>query len=255
MAKALSIFLQPLAALWVLMILVLLWSLRRRYWRAAGGLFLAVAGLYVVGGTPLSTHLLASLERPYAEIQLARLPEADAVVLLGGMLSPSSRDVFGFHFDGGVDRAVTALEAVRQHKGRALVVGGGMNPRVPNLGEGEFLRRWMAHWKLSPVPVETLGACRDTRDEAERTRQLAAARGWRRIILVTSASHMRRAEATFRRTGLEVVCLPCDFEGLAGLETRRNWLGLAPHLNGFIHLERYLYERVGWWVYRWRGWL
>lgn len=254
MAKLLSQFLQPLAALWLLLVVVALWNLWRRRWLAGLGAALLAALLSVIGATDLPARLLATLEQPYAAVQLAALPAGDAVVMLGGQLTPSPNDVFGFEVDGAADRVLTAVEAVRQHKGRALVLGGGWNPDVPNPGEGELLRRWIVHWQVAPVPVHVLGACRDTRDEAERTRRLAETNGWRRVVLVTSAAHMRRAEATFRKTGLEVVCLPCDFEALAALQTvRANYL--VPGLRGFEMLHRYLYETVGWWVYRWRGWL
>ncbi len=254
MAKLLSNFLQPLAALWLVLVAAALWELWRRRWRTALGAALVAAVLSGVGATHWPARLLASLERPYGGVQLAALPAGDAVVMLGGQLTPSANDVFGFELDGAADRVITAVEAVRQHKGRALVLGGGWNPHVPNPGEGELLRRFVAAWQVVPVPVHVLGPCRDTRDEAERTRQLAETHGWRRVVLVTSAAHMRRAAAVFRRLGLEVVCLACDFEGLAALEAGRpNYL--VPGLRGFALLQRYLYEQAGWWVYRWRGWL
>lgn len=255
MAKLLAAFLQPIAALWLVLILAALWELRRRRWRSAAGAAGLAAVLYVIGATPLPATLLASLERPYAAVPLPALPAGDAVVMLGGMLAPSRQDVFGFQVDGAADRVITAIEAARQQKGRTLVLGGGVNPHVPNPGEGELLRRWIVAWNAAPVPVQVLGLCRDTRDEAERARKLADVQGWRRIVLVTSASHMRRAEGTFRRLGFEVICLPCDFEGMTALENRRRFLSWVPGLRGFEQLERYLREVVGWWMYRWRGWL
>ena len=93
-----------------------------------------------------------------------------------------------------------------------------------------------------------------TRDEALRTQALAEAQGWHRIILVTSAGHMRRSEAVFRKLGLEVIPFACDFAGVAGV-ANSSTLKPAPSVGGFLHLEAYLHEVVGWWVYRWRGWL
>ncbi len=254
MAKWLTNFLQPLALLWLGLVVAGLWELRHRRWRSAFGAALVATALSLVGATPWPAELLATLERPYAPIQLTALPETDAVVMLGGLAAPSPHDATGFEVDGAADRLLTAVEAVRQRKGRALVLGGGFNPLVPGPGEGEMLRRLVTRWNVAPVPVHVLGLCANTRDEAERTRKLAEAQGWRRITLVTSASHMRRAEATFRRVGLDVVPLACDFEALASLQGGSpNYL--VPGLKGFEFLHRYLYEQVGWWVYRWRGWL
>ena len=253
-ARVLDGFLQPLALLWLALLFYALLKLARRQWRLACCPLLVAACLYVVGATSLPASLLASLERPYAGVEIPSLPAADAVVMLGGMTAPSSTDVFGFHFDGEVDRVVTAIELVRQRKARALVLGGGLNARTANPGEGELLRRWIEAWNVPPAPVHVLGACQHTRDEAVRTRALAEAQGWQRIILVTSAAHMRRSEATFRRAGLEVLPFACDFDGLAALPWR--WEdSLAPSVPGFERLGRYLHEVVGMWTYRWRGWL
>ena len=92
----------------------------------------------------------------------------------------------------------------------------------------------------------------------ERLREvavLARERGWKRILLVTSATHMRRAAAVFRTTtGLEIVPVPCSFltqASIYGYDT----IDLVPQTPGFAKLDNYVHEQVGWWVYRWRGWI
>jgi len=253
-ARLLDGLLQPLAVLWLGVTLYGLVKLARRQWRLAGCPLLVAACLYALGATSLPAKLLASLERPYAGGELSSLPPADAVVMLGGMTTPSAEDLFDFDFDAEVDRVVTAIELVRQRKGRALVVGGGMNARIANPGEGELLRRWIELWNVPQAPVHVLGVCLNTRDEAVRARALAEAQGWQRIILVTSAAHMRRAAACFRRAGLEVVPWACDFDGMSSLPWR--WQdSILPSVSGFEMLSRYLHEVVGMWVYRWRGWV
>ena len=253
-ARVIEGFLQPLALLWLALLLYALLKLARRQWRLACCPLLVAACLYAVGATSLPASLLASLERPYAGVEIPSLPAADAVVMLGGITTPSSPDVFDFQFEGEVDRVITAIELVRQRKGRALVVGGGLDGRTANPGEGELLRRWIEAWNVPPAPVHVLGVCQNTRDEAVRTRALAEAQGWQRIILVTSAAHMRRAEATFRGAGLEVIPFACDFAGMAALPWR--WEDtLTPSVLGFQQLDGYLHEVIGMWVYRWRGWL
>ncbi len=254
MAKLLSEYLDPLAALWLALVALTVWRLSRRKWRGAFGSAAVAAFIYVIGATPIPASLLASLERPYAGVRAESLPTADAVVMLGGMTTPSTNDVFGFHFDGEVDRVVTAVELVRQHKARALVLGGGLNPATANPGEGELLRRWIETWNVARVPVHLLGLCQNTHDEAVRTKALADSQGWKSIILVTSAAHMRRGEALFRKLGVNVTCFACDFDGLTSLQ-RPFAAYLAPSPRGFELLAGYLHEVVGWWVYRWRGWV
>jgi uncharacterized SAM-binding protein YcdF (DUF218 family) len=254
MARFLGSLLTPLAAMWAGLVLFSLWRLWRRRWRSALGAAGLAALLYAIGATRWSAQLLASLERPYAGVRIESLPAADAVVMLGGLSSVSTNDLFGLQLDPAADRVIAALEVVRRGKARTLVLGGGWDKSTPNPGEGELLRGWIVAWGLSPVPVQVLGLCQHTRDEAVRTKALADAQGWTRIILVTSAAHMRRAEATFRRLGLEVACYACDFEGLTALQGPGRLLRV-PGVAGFARLDSYLHERAGWWMYRWRDWL
>jgi uncharacterized SAM-binding protein YcdF (DUF218 family) len=51
---------------------------------------------------------------------------------------------------------------------------------------------------------------RNTRENAERSARIVRERGWRTLLLVTSAMHAPRAEAAFRGAGLAVDVLPVD---------------------------------------------
>lgn len=255
LARVINEYLQPLALLWLALLFYVLLKLARRQWRRAWCPLLVAACIYVVGATRIPTSLLASLERPYVGGTISSVPAADAVVMLGGMTRPSTNDLFGFHFEAEADRVIAAIELVRRHKGRVLVLGGGMSPVIPNPGEGELLRPWIETWNVAPAPVQVLGVCLNTRDEAVRTRALAQAQGWQRIILVTSACHMRRAEATFRKVGLDVIPFACDFAGTAALPWRWEDALLPPSAIGFERLGQYLHEVIGVAVYRWRGWM
>jgi uncharacterized SAM-binding protein YcdF (DUF218 family) len=109
-------------------------------------------------------------------------------------------------------------------------------------------------WGAAPEATFDLGLCGNTHDEAVRMRELMQKHGWKRIFLVTSASHMRRAEGVFAKAGVPVVPVACDFQALgtppSGLLARP-----FPGLAGMEQLDLYLHEKIGWWVYRWRGWI
>ena len=136
LAKTLSLFLQPLAALWVGLVLVTLRRLGKRQFRSALCPALVAAFLYLLGATPLPASLLASLERPYAGVKAGALPPADAVVMLGGIAMPSTNSIFDFHLGPGADRVMAAIELVRQRKGRELVLGGGLDRVSPESRRG-----------------------------------------------------------------------------------------------------------------------
>jgi len=255
MVKLLTPLTEPLGLFWALVLLLAAWRLYRHEWRRAIGPLSLAVGLSFLECTKLPAHLLAGLERPYARTDLAQLPRADAVVMLGGVLSISTNDVFGFDLSPAADRAVMAAELVRRGKARALVLGGGGHgPGLTEPYEGQLVARWLSTWKTVSVPVYVLGNCANTRDEGQRTLALARAQGWQHLHLVTSASHMKRAAGVFRTLGLRVTCVACDFQGFSALEEPARF-SLVPGLGGLEKLGVYLHEEVGWWLYRWRGWV
>ena len=71
------------------------------------------------------------------------------------------------------------------------------------------------------------------------------------MALVTSPTHARRACATFERAGLPVTCVPAESRDLV-LEGPRALAGTEQRATAFA---QWLYETVGWWVYRARGWV
>lgn len=235
----------------VLCAVILLFRARRNLALVPG--VLAVL-LYATGATPLSPWLLATLEKPYAGVRPDSLAEADAIVMLGGLLAPSTNDLFAADFQPAVDRAIAAVELVRQDKARDLVLGGGVQKNgPPGAVESDYLLPWLNAWKLTPRRVHQLRNCVNTRDEALACKQLADERGWEKLILVTSAFHMRRAEGVFRAAGLDVTCFAADFNGLAGLENA-GWR-VVPTPGRLQAFDLWLHEIVGTWVYRWRGWI
>lgn len=93
---------------------------------------------------------------------------------------------------------------------------------------------------------------RTTRENAINTRPLLQARGINRILLVTSAQHMPRALATFRKLGIDAIAAPTDFE--ASRPTGYWLLRWMPSAAALERSSRALKEYIGIWVYRMSGW-
>jgi uncharacterized SAM-binding protein YcdF (DUF218 family) len=143
------------------------------------------------------------------------------------------------------------MELGRRGLGKVLVVGGSATVEPEVAPEPRLLRRWVETWEVSKLPLMDLGSCRNTRDEAVRSAELAREHGWTRIILVTSAWHLKRSEAAFRAVGLDVDPVGCDFMGTASLDRPSKWI---PQSQSMVVLQVWLHEVVGSWYYRVRGW-
>jgi uncharacterized SAM-binding protein YcdF (DUF218 family) len=105
----------------------------------------------------------------------------------------------------------------------------------------------MAHLGLEHELL-TVGPVRSTREEALLVAKLFRERGMRRVLLVTSPTHSRRAAAAFERERLEVVSSPAT-------ETRFDLERLSEPDERLFAFGTLLHERVGLQVYRWRGWI
>jgi uncharacterized SAM-binding protein YcdF (DUF218 family) len=243
-----------LALLWFFILasfLVLFW---KRKW-LAGLVCLIIAWFLFLMATEIPVWLVSSLEKPYARTSWNTVPASDAVVVLGGGNKPSQYDVFGFDLNAAADRFLTALELMRQGKGRVLVLGGGaytMNGK--RLTYSGLLRNWLEAWHMPGKPVFDLGFSMNTYEEALAFERLAKEQGWRSVILVTSATHMRRSEAVFRNVGFAATCVACDFQ-VFGRNVHTESLRWIPRKSRLDLFNLYLHEIIGEEIYRWRGWM
>jgi uncharacterized SAM-binding protein YcdF (DUF218 family) len=64
---------------------------------------------------------------------------------------------------------------------------------------------------VAPADLVVEAESRSTYENAVECRRLLEDRGIRKVVLVTEASHLRRAVGCFRRQGLEVVPCGCRY--------------------------------------------
>ncbi|QNP40689.1 YdcF family protein [Lysobacter solisilvae (ex Woo and Kim 2020)] len=237
--------LSPLS--WLLLAgVVLAWALLRRRLLLTLGAGTVVA-LALVAMTPLAANLLARpLERPFLAANGCSADPASVAVVLGGGISGSPRDAADFSVLNlasrrRVDRAV---EWWREGEGRVLVMQGGAPYRsLPALAE-----LMAAYARMQGVPsgalrVETGSG--DTRENAAGAAAMTPPLP-RRVVLVTSMIHMRRAQEVFRRNGFDVCPLGTDRRRLP---SRIPW-ALIPRTSALANTEVALHEWAGLAYYR-----
>ena len=250
-------FLHPLSLAWLLLTLWTIHQAWRRRWRRLilPGTAWMLFSLTLC--TALPSSLMRRLESPWLNVKIDSLPTSDAIVCLGGGTEPSVLEPAGIHLKDAGDRLLTAHTLFQQSKAPNLIFGGGTVKRGgQKLAESEGAR----NWELKNAPgtadknIIALEPCAHTRDEAVKTAAIAKEKGWKQIILVTSAYHMSRAKATFEKVGLTVIAAPCNFTSHRLRDDEIDWFHL-PGLAGPQVLSFWLHEEIGLLVYRWRDWL
>lgn len=139
----------------------------------------------------MSTH-----DAEHADVSLPPMRKwpkpADVLVVLGAKLRP----------DGTPGPALArrvAMAAALWRAGAAPVVMVSGGAPAGGLSEAAAMTRLLTgRHRLPPDAVVCEGASLDTLGNARESLALAAARGWRRLIVVTDGLHLRRALWTFR---------------------------------------------------------
>ena len=184
------------------------------WWRRASVLprvyvALLAAGYWFVA-TPFGANLLLRPVAP-AFVRIETRDAAggrDTVVLLGGGIATAT--VGGE--TAGVPTAASllrALESARVFKiigARLLIASGGMpRPARATMSESALLRRLVIEAGVPADRVVEESRSTTTAEQARDVRDVLQSRGIRRIVVVTSPAHMKRALALFRVAGFEAI--------------------------------------------------
>lgn len=211
----------------------------------------AVMLLFAAGNNWTAYTLVRSLENDYPALPMADIPEADAIVVLGGGLDLPHPPRRHPHLGSGSDRLLHALRLYRAGKARSiLLVGGNVFPQSGLEGESYYARRLLALWGVPDSAMVTETQSRNTIQNAEYSRAILDERGWEEVLLVTSATHMTRAVMAFRRAGIRVTPAPTDFLAVdANAPEALNWV---PNVGALLGTTHAMHEYIGRLWYRFR---
>lgn len=249
-AKLLHYLLQPLSWVTLLLLLALLRPGRHETWRR-GVTALALLLLMAIGWMPLPDALQRSLEMAHRAPPASDLGQYAGVVVLGGGLD-SAYKTQGHDepvLNDAAERMTTAIALLRQAPALRLVFTGGegdMTASGPS--EADRARQFFAQQGLDVKRITFENQSRNTYENAVYTAALPGVDKGQRWLLLTSASHMPRAFATFTHAGWNVTPWPTDYR--TGLHTP--WLRYSLS-EGATRWEAVLSEYVGLWVYRLLG--
>lgn len=263
LSKFLPIFFYPLGlACWLVIAALFVGrkpTLRRSRWQKSL-LLAAVLILWISSNRWVATGLARSLEWRYLPPE--PMPSAQAIVLLGG---GTEADIFprpSVEVNAAGDRVLYAAELYHQGKAPYIVVTG---KRIEWLGGGGSPTQEMAELLVRlGVPAEAIWQESDslnTYEDALYTRKILEEKGIRRIILVTSASHLPRSVPLFEHQGFEVIPAPTDYtvtqaewDELGNTSLAELLTGLFPSAENLSTTTRILKEYLGMAIYSLRGW-
>ena len=226
--------------------LLLAWRQRLRSSMALGAL--AFVWLWAWSTPVLSLWLRGTVEDLYPPLPVATVPQAQAIVVLGGGIAPPSGKSFEINLNAAADRVWFAARLFHAGKAPLVLVSGGSDPERDAYSEARASAIFLVDLGVPAQTIVLEEASRNTRQNAAFSAALLKARGIKHILLVTSALHMPRAMALFAAQGLQATPAPTDFEAIQSPPPGvLAWLPDAQALDGS---GRAMKEMVG----RWVGW-
>jgi uncharacterized SAM-binding protein YcdF (DUF218 family) len=182
---------------------------------------------------------------------------SDAAVVLGGLSDPTVSTAEHLEFNRAAERITEAVSLWREGRVRALLITSGSGELLdPKAAEAPGLAAWAHSQGVPTDAVVVESASRNTHENAVLSLPLAESRGFRHFVLVTSAVHMRRAEAVFRKAGYASGGRTLSLWSVdTQINTIRFPFDLVPDPNCLATVQTVIREVVGYAVYFFQGYL
>ena len=188
------------------------------------------------------------MEYPWQRIDENDAPIADAIIVLssgGRTQAPGKANIFEW---GDPDRYFAGISLYKKKKASRLFFTGGTTPYdLKSKDEGTLYKEHAISLGIPMNAISVTNKVVNTSEEAiEIKRNLNQMNSSSKIILVTSAFHMKRAKKLFERQGFLVHPFPVDFKTskTSQWQSPYKWIPNSESLNRSSRALRELLGRV-----------
>lgn len=259
LSKLFPLFIYPLGITCLLMLISLILSWKNGKLSIIP-LILALLLLLTASNNWVAFSLVRSLE--WQHLPVGELPNASAIVVLGGGVKPSIPPRPWIEVGEAGDRIIYGVKLYKQGKAPLLILSGG---RVTWQGKQSPESADMASIaELMGVPSSAIlqdTTSLNTRENAVNVKKILDEQKISgKILLVTSAMHTPRSLLIFQKLGMDVIPAPTDFfitnkDFYQSSSLALKFLNLLPDVDNLGKTTKALKEYIGIFVYRLKGWL
>lgn len=243
MVKSLTFFASPLGVGLLLLFAALVCGWRKKHgW--GGGFTLICLAWFWLWSTPQAMLLTGgALERDYPPVPLADVKPADVAVVLGGGMAAQTGKMEYPELFGAADRVWHAARLYNAGKAKNIILSG--------VGEGAGAMEFLRDLGVPKDKITWEDKSRNTVENIRFSQTLCADKKFNKVLLVTSAFHMRRSMRTCELAGFDAVPAATDHEVLCWQECNKGagaWKRLLPSIGAFERNHCYAKEYVGLWA-------
>jgi len=202
-----------------------------------GVIILVILSMPIISG-----KLIAYLESDYELIKPSKVESADAVVVLSGMVKTiQTKNGLDYEWSEAADRIFAGIDLFKSNKAPVLILTGGKLPWSIGVPEGEYLRDVAIDLGVPKKDILITENVENTDQEAKAIKKILLLDN-PKVILVTSAFHMPRAQLVFEAAGINVIPFPVDF--IIGAE-KLTFMSFIPSAGSFASTSFFVREMIG----------
>ena len=184
---------------------------------------------------------MKKLEYPYKPISINSINEADAVVVLSGMLHQVGDKNYNTYEFSDPDRFFGGLDLIRENKSDKIIFTAGQLPWTDNWEpEGFILKNKAISFGVPQAKILVTENVKNTYEESIAITKLISNNS--SIILVTSAFHMHRSKYLFEKQGFNIIPYPVDFKTSNAKTSIMNFL---PSVSSLNNVSLFIRENIG----------
>ena len=244
--KIVGAIVNPIAITLIVMMIGMVVGARGRKRLALGLIGGSAFGLWLWSTPMMCRWVGLGLEREWPVVLAEDAPRADAIVILGGGMGANTNVYKYAEMWGGADRVWHAARLWKAGKAPVVITSG--------TGEREATVPLLRDLGIPEAAIVVEDKARNTEENAKFVETVLTTKSTKnaKILLVTSARHMRRSVLMFKKytPNLEIIPAATDYEALVRTGGEGSLEDLIPSADCLSSNSACLKEYVGYWGYR-----
>lgn len=249
LSKVLNFFLVPFN--WLLILIV--WAFITRNPVLKKRLTIASVLVFLFFSNPYIIHKLTmKLQAPPKE--MVKGEQYEVGILLSGFCAFDLQTGKGY-FKGASDRFIQTVRLYKQGYIKKIIVTGG-NSSIwkdrQQYKEGDFITEQLLEMGIPASDIFNDNQSRNTHENGVNSKRIIDSLQLKGpFLLITSATHIRRATEVFNKAGVTTTAYPCNFSAIDN--PFLFWQAITPTYKSFEQWDTFLKENVGLLMYRFTG--
>ena len=189
--------------------------------------------LIIISILPIGNYLIYQIEKEYHSN--TEIPEnIDGIIILGGATDALMFKEYGqISLNGSAERLVESVDIIRKHQNAKVIFSGGSGIlNRPDLGHSDVAKFFYKKMGLDTNRLIFENSSRNTYENILFSKKIIIPKKNEKWLLITSASHMKRAQLVAEKNNWNFIPYAVDFKNLKNFKFIFN-LNLLSNINSF----------------------